>query len=183
MPFTWNFETGSSSYLVKLQCAPVVPGTLVILCRDGVNDKELTDDGNGVISGDGIGIIDYDTGWMAFDFYGPSPTTGTPIVADYDPVEGGCITGGCGKCLTSYVRLSVTPNQISGSDQFTIQDAFTRLFTKIERDILPVHVAILRELIEEMYSVNVVYRFDVVSGDVTPLDTSGLHVALDDTSW
>lgn len=183
MPFTWNFETGVGSYLIRLNCSPVVPGTLVVLCRDGVNDKELTDDGNGAISGDGIGIIDYDTGLMAFEFYGPSPATGTPILADYDPVEGGCVSTGCGKCLTSFVRLSVTPSQISGSDQFTIQDAFTRLFTKIERDILPVNVEILRELIEEMYIVNIVYRFDVIKGDTAPLDTSGLHVVLDDTSW
>jgi hypothetical protein len=183
MSFTWNFETGVSSYFQQLHCAPVVPGTLVILCRDGANDKELLDDGTGVLYGDGIGVVDYETGWIAFDFYGISPAIGTPILADYDPVEGGCASGGCGKCLTSYVRLSVTPNQISGSDQFTIQDAFTRLFTKIERDILPVHVEIIRELLEEMYSVNIVHRFDVIEGDIEPLDTSGLHVALDDTSW
>lgn len=183
MAFTWSFETGPGTYMVQLHCAPLVPGTLVVLCRDGVNNKELSDNGEGALIGDGIGVIDYETGWMAFDFYAPAPIPGTPVLADYDPVEGGCIAGGCGKCLTSYVKLSVTPNQISGSDQFTIQDAFTRLFEKIERDILPVHVEILRETIEEYYSLNFVYRFDAIPGDTAPLDTSGLHVILDDTSW
>ena len=183
MSFTWEFTTGEDAFLQQLSCAPVVPGTLVILCRDGVNDKELSDDGDGNITGDGVGVIDYDTGWVAFDFYSPSPASGTPITADYDPVEGGCTDGGCGKCLTNYVKLSVTPNTISGSDQFTLQDAFNRLFEKIERDILPAHVSILREVIEESYSVNIVYRFDIVPGDEYDLDVSGLHVLLDDTSW
>lgn len=182
MSFTWSFTTGEQSFLTKLACNPVTPGTLVVLCRDGVNDKALADDGDGNISGDGVGAIDYDTGWIAFEFFGPAPASGTPITADYDPVEGGCYDS-CGKCLTHYVKLSVTPSTISGSDQFTIQDAFDRLFIKIERDILPAHTEILREVISEAYSDNIVYRFDLVEGDDSSLDTSGLHVLVDDTSW
>jgi hypothetical protein len=182
MAFDWEFTTGEDVYLIQLGCYPIIPGSLVILCRDGVNDKILTDDGFGNLSGTGVGIVDYENGWVAFDFYGPSPAIGTEITADYDPVEGGC-GADCGKCPTYFVKLSVTPGQISGSDQFTLTDAWERLFSKIERDILPVHDEILREVIDEYYSVNIVYHFDIVPADEASTDESGLHVKLDDTSW
>jgi len=182
MSFEWTFSTGEETYLAKVGCAPIIPGTLVIQCRDGINDKRLMDDGNGVLTGTGIGIVDYDTGWIAFDFYSPGPVVGTSVTADYDSREGGC-QDDCGKCATYFVRLSVTPGTISGSDQFTIEDAWTRLFKKIERDILPVHVEISREIVEESYQLSIVYHFDIIPADSEPLDTSGLHVLIDDTSW
>lgn len=182
MTVTWEFATGEGVFLIQVGCPPIVPGSLVILCRDGVNDKQLTDDSDGQLTGDGVGIIDYEHGWVAFEFYGTSPVIGTPVIADYDSIEGGC-TDKCGKCATYFVKLSVTPGIISGSDAFTISDAWNRLFTKIERDILPVHVEIIRELLSEQYSVFVGNHFDMVPADVVHADTDGLHVLLDDTSW
>lgn len=181
MSFDWGFATGEGVSMMKLRCAPVVPGSVVIFCRDGINDKSISDLGNGQVYGDGIGVIDYELGWVAISFFGVAPVPGTPIIANYDPIEGGC-SDSCGKCATSMIKLSVTPGQVSGSDQFTMNDAWSRLFLKIKRDILPIHAEILSEVSEEYYVVSVATRFDTVSADSCELE-HGLHVSLDDVSW
>ena len=178
----WSDFKTPPAVFTQLQCSPIVPGSLIIVANDGINDKTLTDNGDGELTGDGTGLISYDYGYVGFEFTDPQPSSGTQILADYDSAEGGCYLD-CVKCLTNYVKLSVTPGEISGSDQFTIVDAWSRLFEKIKRDILPIHVRIWPELIDEFYSANIVYRFDLVDGDEEVLDTTGLHAILDDSSW
>jgi len=184
MPFIWSFSTGGASILGRLNCWPIEPSSVRVEVDDGdpLHRKVLVDDGDGKLSGDGLGEIDYDYGFIAMDFSVPLPDAGTEIQVSYDPVEGGC-SEDCGKCATHLVRLDITAGTISGSDAFTIADAWRRLFEKIERDILPIHVEIINDILSESYVLPIGYRFDIVPGDTEILDTSGLHLMWDDTSW
>lgn len=182
MSFYWSFETGGAELIGRLACWPIVPGSLVVTAIDGLNDKALTDNGDGTLSGDGSGTVDYDYGHVSIIFSTPLPVSSTQIKADYDPVEGGCAED-CGKCKTHYVRLDISPAAISGQSELSIQDAWARLFHKIERDILPIHVEILFLLLSESYVMSIGYRHDIIPGDSEPLDTIGLRPLLDDTSW
>ena len=182
MSFYWSFWTSGTSLVARLECWPIEPGSLVITAQDGLNDKELTDNGDGTLSGDGSGTINYDYGFIGIDFTTPLPVSGTEIKATYDSVEGGCADN-CGRCATHYLKLDVTPGTISGSDEFTIADAWSRLFTKIERDIKPIHVEIIYDTFSEEYVLSIGYRFDHIPADEETLDDSGLHLVWDDTSW
>lgn len=182
MTTTWEYYETPPAVLTKVSCAPIEPGTLVVVANDGVNDKTLYDQGDGTLLGDGVGLIHYDQGHVGIEFSNPQPISGTPILADYDSVEGGCPVS-CTKCASNYVKLSVTPGTISGAGEFAITNAWDRLFKKIQRDIMPIYVRVMPEVISEFYRVDVVYRFDIVSADGSILDTSGLHAIMDDTSW
>jgi len=182
MSFTWSFWTTGNSMEARLACWPVEPGTAVITVTDGIISKTLTDNGDGTLSGDGTGTIDYDYGFLGIDFSLPMPVSGSEVKADYDPVEGGCADD-CGACATHYIRLDIVPDTISGSDQFTITDAWRRLFEKIRRDILPIHVEILNEILAETFVVQIGYRFDLTPADEETLDSIGLRPLWDDTSW
>lgn len=182
MSFYWSFSTSGASMEGRLACWPIVPGTLRLEVTDGVVTKTLVDNGDGTLSGDGSGIIDYSYGFVGADFQTPLPASGSDILADYEPVEGGCASD-CGKCATHYLRLDITPGTISGSDDFTLSDAWQRLFVKLRRDVKPIHVEFLPESFEESFVVSIHYRLDIVPGDEETLDTSGLHTMFDDTSW
>ena len=182
MSFYWSFSTTGGAIEGRLSCWPVSVGSVVIYAQDGINDKTLTDNGDGTLGGDGFGTVDYDYGYVAFEFSLPAVTPGTEIKADYTPVEGGCAED-CGRCATHYVRLDITPSTISGSDEFTITDAWKRLLEKIRRDILPIHVEILHEVFEEYLVVSVGSRFDIIPADDEALDSEGLRPLWDDTSW
>jgi hypothetical protein len=196
MSFYWSFFTVGTSIRGRLNCWPIVPGSLTIRAFDGLNsERVLADNGDGTLSGNGIGVINYSWGTFGFDFSDPVPNQGTEIRASYNPVEGGCAED-CGKCATHYLRLDITPSamlrsSISGSDEFTMQDAWERLFKKIRRDILPIHLEILSEVFEEEFVLKVGHRFDMIDADVEYLDEaelpeeieSGLKVVFDDTSW
>jgi len=182
MSFYWSFGVTSYSIQGRLACWPVKPGSVIITALDGINDKTLVDDGAGLLTGDGAGRVDYDYGHVSFDFSGTLPTSGTPVKADYTPVEGGCADD-CGACKTHYIRLDITPASISGSSEYTIADAWSRLFEKIRRDILPIHVEIKSILISESFTMSIGYRFDLNAADAYPVDSVGLRPLLDDTSW
>jgi len=182
MSFYWSFWTSGSSLLARVSCFPAVPGSIRIEAIDGINDKVLTDDGDGNLVGDGVGVVDYDYGFIGVDFSLPMPVTGTEVKASYESVEGGCVAD-CEKCPTHYVKLDITPGAISGSSDFTLADAWRRLFEKIRRDILPIHVEILPDIVEEEYVASAGYRFDLIPADDYPLDVSGLHTTFDDTTW
>lgn len=167
---------------LRAACWPIVPGSLTITCNDGINDKTVTDNGDGTLGGDGAGTVDYDYGHISVDFSNPEPVSGTPIEVDYVPVEGGCADD-CDKCKTHRLLLEITPGSISGQSQIAISDAWQRLFTKINRDIKPIHVEFITQDYEESYDLSIGHRFDVIPGDDEPLDSEGLHVVLDDTSW
>jgi hypothetical protein len=154
----------------------------VVTAKDGINDKEIVDDGAGNLSGDGLGRIDYDYGFIEIDFTSPSPVSGTQVEASYDSVEGGCAED-CSRCATHYVELDVTPGTISGSSGFTIVDAWRRLFEKLERDVKPIHVEFWNDVFSEYLRVNIGARFDIIPGDEVPLDTHLLRPILDDSSW
>lgn len=183
MSFYWSFSVSSGTLLSgQLSCAPIEPGSVVISIADGINDKTITDNGDGTFGGDGSGTIDYDTGFFEMDVFLPLPVSGTDVKADYIPVEGGCVTD-CAKCATHYVKLDITTAGISGSNPFTIADAWQRLFEKIERDILPIHVEIKYDESREYFLVNVGSRFDNIPGDEQALDGVNLRPLFDDTSW
>lgn len=182
MSFYWSFWTSGTSFVARLYCWPVVPGSVEIKSDDGIIQKVLTDNGDGTFSGDGTGAIDYSTGIVSCDFTTPLPVSGTPVLADYRPVEGGCYDD-CGGCATHYLELDITPAAISGQSDLTLSDAWKRLFEKINRDIKPIHVEFYTEAFEEVFDVDISHRYDRVEADVESLDTSGLRVVFDDTSW
>lgn len=182
MPFEWSFWTSGTSLTARLACWPIEPGSLVITTTDGIITNVIIDNGDGTLGGDGVGTVDYDYGFVGVDFSPPIPASGSEVKADYDPVEGGCADD-CGKCATHYIRLDIVPTTISGSEQFTITDAWRRLFEKIRRDILPIHVEILNLVLSEYFLVSVGYRFDIIPADEEPLDGVGLRALWDDTSW
>jgi len=162
----------------RFQCWPIEPNSIRITC----DTKVVTDDGDGSFTGDGTGTIDYDYGFFELEFSAPPPATGTDILAAYEPVEGGCADD-CNKCKTHFLRLDITPGSISGQSQISISDAWTRLFTKINRDVKPIHVEFVTEDYEESYALSIGSRFDIIPGDEQPLDSEGFRVILDDTSW
>jgi len=194
MSFYWSFFTTGSSIRGRVNCWPIEPGSLTITADDGSISKEINDNGDGTLGGPGgTGVVNYGWGTFGLDFSDPVPAEGTPILASYTPVEGGC-NEDCDKCATHYIRLDVVPASIlsiSGSDEFTIQDAWRRLFEKIRRDILPIHLEILAETFEEEFILKVGHRFDMIAADVEYLDEaedpeepeSGLKVIFDDSSW
>lgn len=182
MSFFWSFSTIGGGIEGRLTCWPIEPGSVVITIQDGINDKTIVDDGDGTFSGDGHGTIDYDYGFIEIEPSTPYPVSGTDILADYTPVEGGCVDD-CGRCATHYIKLDITPGTISGSDDFTLSDAWRRLFEKIRRDILPIHVEILHETFSESYLVSIGYRFDATPADEEVVDATGLRPLWDDTSW
>ena len=179
MTFYWTFSTVGGALLSgRFNCWPVEPGSIRITC----GSKVVTDDGDGFFIGDGSGPVDYDYGFFDLEFDPPSPPSGTPVVAAYEPVEGGCVDD-CNKCKTHKLRLDITPGSIAGQDQISISDAWTRLFTKINRDVKPIHVEFITEDFVENYQLSIGSKFDVIPADEEPLDTGGIHVLLDDTSW
>jgi len=167
---------------LRVACWPIEVGSLVITCNDGINDKTVTDNGDGTLGGDGSGTVDHDYGFISVEFSATEPVTGTPIEADYTPVEGGCAED-CDKCKTHRLLLQITPGSISGQTQINISDAWERLFTKINRDIKPIHVEFITEDYAESYQLSIGSRFDVIPADAEDLDNDGFHVLLDDTSW
>lgn len=182
MPFVWSFSTYGAPIAGRLSCWPIVPGSITIRSTDGPITKILTDNGDGTLSGDGGGLVDYDYGWIELDFTTPLPSSGTEILADYEPAEGGCVSD-CAKCATHYLRLDITPGTISGSDEFTLSDAWSRLFKKLRRDVKPIHVEFLSEFFEEYFLVSIGFRFDIIPSDEEVMDTAGFHTEFDDTSW
>lgn len=182
MPFEWIFWTTGTSFTAKLTCWPIEPGSLHVSSHDGVNNKDLYDDGAGNLTGDGIGTIDYSYGVVSCDFTTPLPASGTPILATYEPVEGGC-SDICGSCPTNKIRLSLTPGTIAGQGEILIGLAWARLMEKIRRDVLPAHVEILTETFSEYYVASVGHRFDIIPADVEELDMHGLKVVFDSTEW
>jgi hypothetical protein len=178
MPFEWSFLTKGASIIGQLACWPIEPGSL----RIEAGGKVLTDNGDGTLSGDGTGFVAYGYGKVGFDFDLPALPSGTKIYADYSPVEGGCVTD-CGKCATHYIQLDITPDTISGSDEFTMQDAWARLLEKIKRDVKPIHVELMTDSYAEHFNVSVGHRFDIIGADEEPLDSDGLRTYFDDTSW
>jgi hypothetical protein len=179
MSITFNFFTSGSSFEGRLKCWPIEPGSVRIVVDDGnpLTKKVLTDspDGLGILSGDGAGKIDYSYGWIEADFDSPDPLDGTPILANYNPQEGGCFES-CGKCATNKLRLDLSPGSIVGQSSATIASAWARLTKKIERDVLPVHVELIAEIFLESYRWNIGYRFDDIASDVNSLDNGGLRV-------
>ena len=158
----------------KLKYAPVKPGSVRIECESYV----LTDDFDGNLTGDGTGTIDYSYGHIDV-YFSPSPSSGSVVSVNYDPIEGGCNS----RCLTHHIRLDITPGTITGSAEFSILDALTRLFEKIRRDVMPIHVDLLVERSEEYCVLSIGHRFDIIEGDTEPLDEEGIRVVCDDTSW
>jgi len=183
MSINWKFSTIGQAFSGRINCWPLKPGTFSITASFGGITKILTDDGNGLLIGDGTGTIDYDYGHFGIDFSVPVPPAGTELKATYEPVEGGCLEL-CGKCATHYLRLEITPGDISGSDDYTISDAWQRLFVKLERDVKPIHVEFMPEIIGEHLVVNIGRRFDIIPADIEPVDSSlGIMVILDETLW
>ena len=182
MSIEWSFWTSGTSLVARLACWPIVPGSLRVTIDDGVVSKSIVDDGDGTLSGDGGGTIDYDYGYVGLDISTPLPESGTNILAKYEPVEGGCAED-CSRCATHYLRLDITPGTITGSDDFTIADAWERLFEKINRDVKPIHVEILPEQFDESFIVSIAFRFDIIPADEEIVDTGGFHSIFDDTSW
>ena len=182
MSFVWSFSTSGASLSGRLDCWPIEPGSLTISVDDGAISRTLIDDSNGVLVGDGGGVVDYDYGFVEFDLITPTPASGTEIVAHYVPVEGGC-AGDCGKCATHFLRLDITPQAISGSGEFEIANAWSRLFEKLRRDVKPIHVEFLFETFAEYFRVDIGFRFDLISVDEETMDTAGLHTEFDDVSW
>ncbi len=177
MSFIWGFWTSGSSFTGRLACWPLEPGSV----RISSGDKVLTDDGLGALSGSGTGTVDYSYGVIQIDFTVPLPSSGTPIYANYEPVEGGCYEQ-CGKCATNKLRLDLTPGAITGQDQLTITEAWARLIAKIERDVLPAHVELILDTFEEDFVWSIGYHFDIIEVDSIPLET-GLRLEFDSTAW
>ena len=97
MTFYWTFSTVGGALLSgRFNCWPVEPGSIRITC----GSKVVTDDGDGFFIGDGSGPVDYDYGFFDLEFDPPSPPSGTPVVAAYEPVEGDCVDE-CNKCKIS----------------------------------------------------------------------------------
>jgi len=182
MPFEWTFWTTGTSFTAHLTCWPIVPGSLHIYSHDGTNDKDIYDDGDGNLTGDGTGTIDYSYGLINCDFTSPLPVSGTEVFATYDPAEGGC-SDICGACPTNKIRVTLTPAAIAGQGDIAIGLAWARLMEKIRRDVLPAHVEILAEMISEYYVSHVGHRFDLIPADVEELDMHGLKVVFDSTEW
>lgn len=173
---------GDSSLDIRLLCYPVTPGSVIITINDGINDKTITDDGDGNLSGDASGTVDYSFGFIDGIIDSPLPLEDTEIESTYDSIEGGCASL-CGGCVTHYLRLDITPGSISGSDSFTLSDAWARLFEKINRDIKPIHVDLLSDVFEEEFLLNIGYRFDNIESDADIVDESGFRPIADDESW
>jgi len=153
-----------------------------VYSHDGINDKDLYDDGAGNLTGDGLGTIDYSYGIVSCDFTTPLPVSGTEIYANYDPAEGGCADL-CGACPTNKIRLNLTPASIAGQGEIAIGLAWARLMGKIRRDVLPAHVEILSDEFEEEYVCSVGHRFDIIPADDEELDAHGLRLVFDSTDW
>lgn len=183
MSWTWSFWTTGSSFVARVNCWPIVPGTLRISSDDGVTSLLLIDDGIGNLTGDGSGTVDYSSGVVSCDFSLPLPVSGTPILASYEGVEGGCSDGGCGKCATNKIKLDLVPGAITGQGEIAISDAWVRLLEKIERDVKPIHVEIITESFVETYFWSVGHRFDVIPADEESLDAGGLRLVWDSTEW
>lgn len=166
----------------RLDCWPVEPNSVRIE-SDG---QVLEDDGDGKLIRQGTGTwdgdVDYSYGFLDLDFKAPVPAPGSEIKANYIPVEGGCPED-CSKCVTHRIFLDISPGAITGQSQISITDAWTRLIVKIKRDVLPIHVELFSEAYAESYRVQVGHRFDITAGDTEDLDSEGLRVAFDDTSW
>lgn len=182
MTWEWTFWTTGSSFTARVACWPIVPGTLVITCSDGVISKVVTDDGAGGLTGDGTGTIDYGWGIIECDFTMPVPVSGTPVYANYEPLEGGCADD-CGKCATNKIKLDLTPGAITGQGDIAISDAWVRLLSKIRRDVLPIHVELITEEFEEEYMWSIGHRFDVIPADEESVDSAGLRLVWDSTEW
>ena len=146
MAFYWSFNTLDSSIYGRLNCWPVLPGSVTIKCGE---NHTLEDQGDGTLYGDGEGIVDYNYGFVIINFIAPYPDVGTDVTANYTPVEGGCSESDCGRCASHYIELDVTAATISGSEDYTLLDAWRRLFEKIKRDIKPIHI----ELFERIFNV------------------------------
>jgi hypothetical protein len=182
MSFEFSFSTMSASFNGKLKCAPVEPGTVEITITDGLITRTLTDNGLGVLVGDGEGVIDYSYGLVEFIVYDPLTENDTPILATYTPIEGGCYDL-CSKCPTNKIKLELTPAAIAGQDEISIHDAYARLIKKIQSDVLPFHVEILSDSFSEEYTLEVGRRFDLIPADSIELDKHGMRLILDSGEW
>jgi len=184
MSFVWTFTTGSSLLASRLACWPIIPGSIVIIADDGnpAHYKELIDNGDGTLSGDGNGVVDYSYGMIEINFSSPLPDSGTEILANYDSREGGCVDA-CGKCATNKLRLNLSPGAISGQGDIAVSDAWIRLLDKIQRDVLPYHVELITNEYTETYLWQVGHRFDIIPSDEEPVDSAGLRLVFDSTDW
>jgi hypothetical protein len=81
-----NIEAGDGSvteFHGALANADVEPGSLSLTATVGAAEVTATDDGNGAITGDFSGVIDYTTGVYTLVF-GTAPDNATNVVADYN---------------------------------------------------------------------------------------------------
>jgi hypothetical protein len=159
-----NATTPSDQIELSMECAPVEPGSVFVYASDDINSAELTDNGDGTLSGDGSGSINYDHGAIFIVLDPPYPAPGTQVLSDYVSVEGGCDCGD--KCFSHKIDLVISPGSISGASEIALGDAWRRMIKKIETYVLPIYVDILIRIIEEEYSVAV-----------------PVSVILDDPSW
>ena len=180
--FTWSFTTSGEALTARVNCWPIVPGTLTITASDGVETKTFTDDGDGNLIGDGSGTVDYGWGILNIIFSLPVLASGTEIFATYESREGGCYNS-CGRCATQKLRLNIVPASISGQGDIVIGEAWNRLMKKIRRDVLPAHVELINEVFEESYIWQIGHRFDIIKSDEEQLDMSGLHSIFDSDEW
>lgn len=67
----------------SLSFTPIKPGTLSISAEAGGVVLTLTDDGNGNLTGDGSGTVDYDTGALGAVTFSTAPDNGAAIEATY----------------------------------------------------------------------------------------------------
>lgn len=183
----WGGIVGASGSFIRgrFRCWPIEPGSVTIIAGDGISYKQVTDDEEGNLIGDGHGIIRYDYGHFQVAFASsvghPLPSPGDKVYASYRPVEGGCYEA-CSRCLTNKLRLDVSPGSIAGQDSISVADAWARLFDKIRNDVLPIHVELVSDYALESCLVNIGNRFDLIASDEKYLDNGdGLKTEFDAT--
>jgi len=74
--------TNTAPALTALANTPILAGSVTIHSTAGAAAKSVTDDGAGVLSGDGTGTIDYETGAIAVT-WATAPDASTNITSDY----------------------------------------------------------------------------------------------------
>lgn len=158
---------GHYEFKIWLNCKPIEPGSLSLT----VDSTVLTDDGDGNIVGTS-GTIDYGWGYIYLEDF--SASSSATIRADYDSKVGGCINV-CGRCLTHRLRLIITVCDVAGQDEITIEEAFKRMWKKLNKEVKPVHVEFEPIYYFDSGYLSIAYRYDIIPADEVPTDT-GLHI-------
>jgi hypothetical protein len=171
--YTSEVSAPNTSFVMRLDCYPIEPGTIKLNFDDGASGYTLTDDSLGELVGAKVvsSSIDYGWGYLTFTI---SSTTDTFVDAEYTSVAGGCVDS-CLQCKTHRLKIVITPGDIAGQSELTITDAFERLFKKLGAygkgtGVIPVHVELGFVEHDDVEYLSIGYRYDGMAAEETVTD-------------